>query len=743
VFSRIAFLAAALLALPLRAQNPLEVTSDGPSSLQNGETVLNKARATDGELVLTADEFRLPPGRRDIVMAGHVVLTYGAIRLLADRLVYHRTDGRFEAERVRLGAFPYFAEAESATGTLKEITLSRATATYGEPSPWHPTMIADKIVYTPGQRLRSENSRIGVGHAQPLPLPRLTQNLKQPFLSNAALTGGFRRSLGLFAEAGVHVPTPSAPGLKLGGDVGIYTSRGLMFGPSGTYEREFGDDRMAGSFRSGYINDHGDKKTDILGQPVPEERAYAEWQHRQSIGEHLTLTAQLHWWRDSEILRDFRPRAFFPVQQPDTFAEATYAGQNYFFSFFTRYQPNDFGLVQERLPELRFDLLPVALGGGFYQRFNASIAFLRDYPAPLSLPICSFGPLGMPGATGMGWRMTGIRRVAQSARRTARFDAYYALERPITPTDWFAFTPIAGARVTHYHGSRAPRVIVLTSLPPIYHFSDLALPTYTRTLGELGFDSVLRSSGTFDYKNALWKIDGLRHLFTPRLSYRHIPHADRGNSRLVPPPDRIPQIDRQTFSTYLPPLGLGDQRNLDDLRATNALRLGFDNTLQTRDSHYGSRDLVTLNVANDFRFAHLRGERPTSEIHTELAVMPARWLEASIYQSVTSNNLTLREFNTALTLRDGDRWSVRFANNFLRHELEDCAVDGRFRLHERFDALTRLHYDQRKRRFTEQAYGLVQNLDNTWRVSYVVSLHEGRARENRFGLSLQVEAIGF
>ena len=84
-----------------------------------------------------------------------------------------------------------------------------------------------------------------------------------------------------------------------------------------------------------------------------------------------------------------------------------------------------------------------------------------------------------------------------------------------------------------------------------------------------------------------------------------------------------------------------------------------------------------------------------------------------------------------------------FANNFLRRQIEDYAVDGRYRLHERFDALTRLHYDSRKRRFTEQAYGLMQNLDNTWRISYVVSLYEGRSRESRFGLNLQVEAVGF
>ena len=76
---------------------------------------------------------------------------------------------------------------------------------------------------------------------------------------------------------------------------------------------------------------------------------------------NLTLAAQFNWWKDSEVVRDFRPRAFFPVQEPDSFVEAVYGGENYFVSAFARVQPNRFHRVQERLPELRFDLLPLAL----------------------------------------------------------------------------------------------------------------------------------------------------------------------------------------------------------------------------------------------------------------------------------------------------------------------------------------------------------------------------------------------
>ena len=737
------------LAAPLsRAQDrPLILDSDfGDIDGKTNERVLRgHARATDGTTLITADEIRYNQDTETITATGHAVFTRKDLRLLADKLVLLRKDQTFRAERVRFGVHPYYAEGESATGSLEEITLNRAVVTYGEPGPWQPTFRADKIIYAPGQRLRADNAQAGIGHAQPLPFPRFQQGLKDSFITSfATFNGGYRSSLGAFGEAGVQLPV--AAGVRLGGDLGVYSARGVMFGPSARYGRDAGAGAAAnlrGYFRSGYINDHGDKETDLLGRPVPENRGYVEWQHEQKLSENLSLTAQLNWWKDSEILRDFRPRAFFPVQAPDTFAEATYTGQNFFLSLFARFQPNSFQRVQERLPELRFDLLPLAVGNGFYQRFHASAAVLRESqvadgldPAPkATLPAL---PLSATISASAG---TFLRDGPQ--RRTNRLDAYYAIERPFAYRDWLAFTPVAGARVTSYSQIRESTlsVLSLSSRPlTVVDAPLVAKPSYTRTLGEIGFDAALRSSATFNYKNPLWKIDGLRHLLTPRVSYRYIPDAHKGA-------DRIPAIDRRTFATYLPPLGLGDQRNLDDLSATNTLRVGFDNTLQTRDPVYGSRDLLTFNVANDFRFKRNTTasglERRVSETHAELAFAPANWVSVDVYQSFAPQSFTLREFNSGVTLRDGEVWSVRFSNNFLRHQIQDYQLDARLRLNETYEALSRLHYDARKRRFNEQAYGLAQNLGNTWLVSYVVSLYSGPRRESNFGLNVQIEARGF
>lgn len=649
---------------------------------------VGNAQLAYGDLLLTADEIRYRTDTRIVVARGHATFTQGARRLLADVITYHLREGTYTVENLRMGEYPLYLTGTRAQGDRTTLTVEDARATVHEPGPFVPTLHAARIFYTPGQRLRADSANLGLGDVRPVGFGRFQQNLKEPLISYVSLLGGYRSSLGVMLEAGLHLPV--APGTRLGGDLGLYTNRGVMAGPSGSYRGATPGAEFHGNFSSGFIHDHGDRLTDVLGRPVPANRGFVAWDHQQQLAPGLTLTGQLNYWQDSEILRDFRPDAFFPVQQPDSFLESVYTGGNYFVSLFARFQPNSYQAVQERLPELRFDLLPLTVGPGLTERFTASLAVLREDPV---------------GGAG-------------TARTSERLDAYYALSRTWAPVEWLSVTPLAGGRLTHYNRATGGR------------------STYTRVLGELGCDAELRASAVSAYRNETWKIDGLRHLLTPRLSYRYIPEAERGAAYLPP-------IDREAFSTYLPPLGLGAVRNLDALHATHTLRLGLDNTLQTRDATYGSRDLLVLNLASDFRLQRPAGMRDLSEVHAEFALLPARWLQFDAYTSVAPRSFRLREFNSGLTLLDGDQWSARFSSNFLRQELNDYRIEARRRINEAYEAVVRLQYDRRQHRFNEQAYAIRQKISNLWLAEYAVTLYDGPRRESRAGFHVQVTAIGF
>jgi LPS-assembly protein len=683
-----------LFSATLRAA-PIAPELSGLSStydLNTQENVISgHARLVYGDALLTADEIRINRNTWIATATGQVALTRGTQRLLADHLTFRLNDGFFQLEHVRLGEYPVYISADSVAGTKAKMTFKNAFFTLHEPNPYAPTAHADTLVYEPGKLLIADGTSIGVGPVRPLILPHLTQRLdEQSFLSYFSATAGYRSNLGPYAGLGLDLPV--WPDLRLGGHIDYYSERGLLFGPSGNYAYDGGDQELTGSFRGGYIDDRGDdakRGTDILDRQVPSDRGYFEWQHQQNIDDKITLMADVNYWKDSEIIREFYPNEFNPVQMPDNFLEADYSGQNYILSAFTRFSPNNFEQVQERLPEVRFDLLPIEIGGGLVERFSASAAVLRDNP-PATGPILN----------------------------SNRFDTFYGLERPIAPTNWFTFTPVTGGRLTYYNNSTGTK------------------DNYLRTLGEVGFDAELRSSGTWDYTNDRWHIDGLRHLFTPKISYRYIPEAEKGQAY-------IPPIDSLTFSPYLQPLDLGDMRNIDQLHRTDTMRLELDNVLQTRDPHYGSRNLLSLNVAEDFLFSRDPGDESLSQTEAELSATPVNWLSFNALEIVVPQQREQRELDTGFVIRDGEQRSFSFSNSFLHGQIEQYNFQYEERINEVYTVIETFTYDARLRRANQQVVDLRQNIRNTWIIHYQVALLNGDARQGHFGLNLSVQLIKF
>jgi LPS-assembly protein len=649
--------------------------------------VTGDARLVVGDLLLTADEIRFNFGSRTATARGNLVLTYGTRRLVADEGSYDTATGKITARNLRVGQFPVYVTGETVAGTFDELVFTNATVFFRENALYAPSVTAKKLTYARGRIVSADGLGIGLLGGHLVHLPKFEQALDADFISYVSAHVGYRGRLGVFGEFGFHLPV--AAGVQLGADLGLYSSRGVMIGPSGSYHRNDADSRVDGTFRSGYIHDSGDRRTDILGNPVPADRQLLTWEHRQSNGEHFTLDGTFNYWSDSEVLRDFRNKEFNRVQEPDSFLEAAYTTDNTVTSAFARFHPNRYHRVQERLPEIRFDLMPLALPGGFYERFNASIAALQS------------------DALGTDPRL-----------RTGRFDAYYGLERPWAPTPWFTLTPVAGGRVTHYTDALNGK------------------DDYTRAIGEIGFDARLLASGTFDYKNEVWEVDGLRHLVEPKISYRYAPEAAHGRAY-------IPPIDRRVFSTYLQPLSIADSRFLDDLRALNTVRLTLGNTLQTRDAKYGSRNLAALNFSADYHFDPAPGARHLGDFYTELALMPAPWLRFELFHRYDLHSPQLQEFNTGVTLTDQEWWSLRLATHFLRGNYDEYLLEYRHRINEVFDLTGLWRYDAKNSRFNEQSYGVWQRLGQTWAVKYEVSFFDGPRRESSFALNLEIELLKF
>jgi hypothetical protein len=103
----------------------------------------------------------------------------------------------------------------------------------------------------------------------------------------------------------------------------------------------------------------------------------------------------------------------------------------------------------------------------------------------------------------------------------------------------------------------------------------------------------------------------------------------------------------------------------------------------------------------------------------------------------------VHEFESGVTLRDGDVRTLRVATDFVRHEDDDYFAEWTERLNEVYRGLVRFDYDAREHRFDRREIGLTQNLNNSWRFEYTLTFDAGPSREGHFGLNMGIDVIRF
>lgn len=701
------------LPLPLYPVSAPELTADEPlefDSATNSLVARGNAELSHENVLLEGQVLIFNQNTNTIQGRDQIRLTRDDTRLVTNHADYNHFERSFETRDFRFGRYPIYIEGKSASGTPQEIVVNKGNIYFNEPDPYGFSLRASKITLKDQENLILNDAVLLLGPVPVFYWPEYQQNInaEPPFSLKTDL--GYQKSLGAFIQNRIIIKSPSF--FRFGANLDGYTNRGFLGGPIFEYSKVFEKGNwIHGEINTGFIHDTGSTSelgVDILNRPINRSRNFIEWRHKQTLLERWDTTASVSWWSDSEVTRDFRPGLFIDNQRPDNFAESVYRGENWFLSAFLRFAPNDWEQVAQRMPEIRFDLVPTEIGEtGIYHQLNASYSRLLEKD-----------PLGI-----------------LPELDSNRFNIYYGLQRPFKINSWLTATPVAGVMVTHYADTLG------TS------------GNYTRILGEVGLDLSADIVGTWDYKNDLWEINGLRHLLRPVIQYRYIPSAQAGNT-LIPPIDR-----RASFETYLEPIGLSDKRNIDDLWEENVIRLGLENLFQTRHREYGSRDLVNLNLYQDFRFTTrpaqvvppggplYPSQNTFSSTYIELGVHPTYWLNNTILFRVDPSNLEIREVRTRTRILDGDRWSAYFGTNYVQDvpggSINQFVVGADYRVNERNILRATWRVDARLHELTEQFYGWQTRLGNSWEVEFVVGYVQGSTREDNFQFRININLITF
>lgn len=660
------------------------------------------AKITDKKFELSADKIRYSQNTGDAVASGSVKASVAQARVATETFSINPSKEELKTPHARFGSSPLFIEADKIDTSKNKVVFDNPTVYVGEPSFYSMTASASQIRYdTESELLELDDTTLFLGPIPVFYTPYYSQYglEKPPF--DIQTKAGYNSDYGAYLANNVFYNGLGAfdPGMLLD----YYTERSVLFGPALNYDYNGAETWLRGFVQGAYINDHGSKEirgTDSLGNQIGTDRFFAQMLHAQMISDNVAVIGSLAWWSDEYVTRDFRPEFFYNDQIPDNFGEVDYYGSAYTVSLFSRFAPNDWEIVQERLPEARFDLQPGEIfNTGFYQNMYASAGYFRN---------------------------SGPSQLLSQTFETARIDAYYGIVRPIHLNSWSTFTPVIGGRMTYYGNPQNNN------------------SNYTRMLGQIGFDAQMDVWGTWDYQSESMGIDGLRHHLSPIMSYRYIPNATQGTGT-------IPTIDEICIEdfTYPPILDLADMRNTDRLYKTNTLRFGLKNTLETRDETYGSREIARLDIFQDINFdkrvlaQNDLKNSSYSDLYTNASVSPARWLTFGCYNRFNIENINVPETNAYIGLFDGDKFSLYLISSYLDGPITQYSALAEYRISERYKLLGRWSYDYKLSMITDQTYSLWTRLGNSWIVEYQISYRSGSTRQNNFSFGARLSMALF
>lgn len=739
--------------LQLVSDQPIEFDEANKKMIATGEAAL-----TYGELVLRANriEYDQATGTADAI--GNVRISQEGYRFLAERLKINVQNQHVDAFNVRFGSPPIYAEADTATGSNSRIELHNARVYYREPDRFTPKLSIEKFVVEDGEILNSEKVLFEVLGLPVWYLPNLQIPTDvEPFRVRAKL--GTRGNLGVFAQAQLLFPLNDT--WFAGGNLDAYSERGILFGPAFRYLKKTDESVSDWFLSTGWIHDGGERGVDIFGEKVPKDRYFAEGFLKQNWSTKHQLLGVYNLYSDPEIRRDLHYDQFYHNQQPDNFLEYRFQEQDWSLSAFVRGNPNHFFstdfqqfsnitssrayVFEEKLPEVRLDLHPRHLGGGFYQELSVSAA-----------------------QNGHTFYLTDKRR----QENFTSLDGFYRIQKTIPLGEGGSLNFFGGLRALEL--SNVPTAVVRSmdgaifriSYPEFHPGMHGAMPmdllgveeeNFSQAITDVGFNLEGRFFRTWDTQNRTWKIDGLKHVVKPYLQVRHN-SADKENG-LGSGTNLLYVQD-----TNLPNWDLATRRDAVFAQEQTLARIGIKNELLTRRKDYGSRQLLSWNLAGDYFFDG-PFEDDLSFIYSEISASPAHWLEIGMFQRFSVDHLKLWELNSRVRIRDGDLWYAEYRNSLTKLnqgfgylgtpvfpksgdlfpflDLDQHSLEVGARINNNFRTRIILRYDMVVRDFTEQHYSLFQKFGRSVELEYRLTLRENAVREDNWAFRIGLELVTF
>jgi len=685
-------LAASLSLTAAMAAEPPAGTPDRRATFEYDSIVVSEnghvAVATNGRLETANAFLSAKMIRRDdrtglILAEGDVVYTTKELRILGARIIIDTRADVIEATDVRFGRAPVYFTAESLRIVKGDKQIKGVRVWNNEPSAAGMHLkIAEASYLEKEDHLSLRSATPYVAGVPLFNLPYYGQSgLDFPY--DIMLNTGSEDKQGRFLRSSIL--NRISPSLWVGGNVDFYSNSGIMVGPALRFDnsRAAGaGTRWKGRLQSGWIDDQSTPVADLFGRLPDSQRSFVAGDINGRTADGLEVAGNLFAQTDPDVLRDFRPFLIGQAGNPQLNLEVVRPYEGGYLSAALTAKTDNYQDVVQKLPEFRYDLPTTVAGAdGWSRRAFLSVGYFSERPSA-ELPLANF-----QAAT-----------LSADAWSTARIDGYYGFSRTMVAGDWLTFRPVAGVRTTGWSDGLNGQGAA------------------TKVIGQAGFDVEGLFTGSWSVDAPNWGINGLRHSARPLFQYRVMPGADREVGV-------VPMTQRAVSVSVLEELDLADRLDAASTTDRQSMRFGIRNTLETRDTLKGSRELLRADLFTDWRQGPTDAETGRTDLLGSLSVSPASWLTLNSSVRMPNGGGAARESLQTIALNSGDFWRTSLSWVELRQatNARQLVWDGRVRLNSVYSLVSGLNYDAQLDQATLLWAGLIQRVGNSWEVEYGVN----------------------
>jgi LPS-assembly protein len=493
--------------------------------------------------------------------------------------------------------------------------------------------------------------------------------------------------------------------------------------------------------------DRGDLSNHDAYDGVPYDNRYrVAYQHYLQFGAGFSSMADLNFWSDPWITRDYFQSEYQAENQPANFISLNQYNPDFTISLLASPQVNPFFETVERLPEFSVESKQQKIFSSpieytsqssvvNFERKFADTSYFQD---PQNYPYNSF-PNNMPQTTAYNFyhpnQTPGYDASQLNNYSAYRYDTYHEFSYPHQYFNFLSLTPRIGGRFTYY--SDANQVIDADGVPNVNNVTD----PKARLAGNVGLEGDFKISRTWlDVKDPDLGIDGIRHEIEPFFDSEYAP------SPTVSPND-IRGFDDRLYSTQLQPLDWTEYNSIDSIDREAVLRFGVWNKIQTKRDGL-NYDLVTLETYADADFDHnfsaATPDGTLSNLFNNLTFSPTPQLSFQTLSSLAVDGNSYNEIeNNAIWSPDP---SLRFivGEQYINHspifgDSNQATLDLFYRVNEHWQFEGQEQLEATTGRLQLQEYTVYRDLD-AWQLGLTYSDSELNNQSNHtvyFSLTLK------